>query len=139
MAGAISKPVQRDIWKDAMQSRSSFNIVIMGGTSIFTADSPCKNYLFKVQNRIYFSTHFIVSNVYGGLTSKLQATNSINNVLINGSKTLAKYIKTITFNRDESIAGQCDRLTKVPKHKVSPMINRNNQLPFLLKITLQEG
>lgn len=111
----------------------------MGGTSIFTEDSSCKDYLFKVQTRIFFSTPFIDSNVYGGLTSKLQATNSINNVLINGSKTLAKCIKTITLNRDESIAGQCDRLTKAPMQKVSPAINRNNQLPFLLKITLQEG
>lgn len=55
--------------------------------------------MFKVQTRIYFSTPFIISNAYGGLTSKLQATISINNALINGSKTLAKSIKSITLEQ----------------------------------------
>lgn len=40
MAEANSKPVQRDIWKDAMQSHSSFNTGMMGGTSIFTEERP---------------------------------------------------------------------------------------------------
>lgn len=100
-------------------------------------DPPWKDCLFKVQTRIYFATPFIISEVCGGLTSKLQATVSINNALINGSKTSAKSIKSITLQQTWEQCWTMRPFNKGSNTQPSPVINKNNQLPFIQKTALR--
>lgn len=60
-----------------------------------------------------FATPFIISNIDQWITSKLQATISINNTLISGSKTLVNSIKKAScVNRHHGADWQCHRPTK---------------------------
>lgn len=60
-----------------------------------------------------FATPFIISNIDQWITSKLQATISINNTLINGSRTLVNSIKKAScVNRHHGADWQCHLPTK---------------------------
>lgn len=60
-----------------------------------------------------FATPFIISNIDQWITSKLQATISINNTLISGSRTLTSSIKKAScVNRHHGADWQCHLPTK---------------------------
>lgn len=64
MTGAISKPVQRDIWKDAMQSHPSFNIVMMGGPSISTEETRLVRTVCSRYKTEAISLHLLLFQTY---------------------------------------------------------------------------